>query len=61
MTNFTGFYALFYADKFDISNRTQNNCLSQDTNYFYINLPLNYNNYNNNVSFPKLSLGVREV
>ena len=35
MTNFTVFYALFDANKWDLSNRTQNDCLSQDTNYFF--------------------------
>ena len=29
------FDALFDANKSDISNRTENNCLSQDTNYFF--------------------------
>ena len=30
------FDALFHTNKWDISNRTQDNCLSQDTNYFFL-------------------------
>ena len=37
MTNFTGFfYALFDANKWDISNLPRTNCLSQDTKYFFL-------------------------
>ena len=35
MTNFNAFDASFDANKWDISNRIQNNCLLQDTNYFF--------------------------
>ena len=35
MPNFTIFYILFNANKWDISNRTQNNCLSKANNYLF--------------------------